>query len=116
MNTQQSTVTNLLDPEWIAVVEEHLQTYPTAVALVIEPAILGQYHAQLGLPCDPYHYARPSDWDDYLIAYNDTVALWAEMVQAKNDEVAAARSWMDGELQELIDGREDEDFWRQGAW
>lgn len=91
MNTQtQTTVTELLDPIWIEVVTEQLRDYPTSVALVIEPEILGRYHAQLGLPCEPYKfYRRLSDVNDYNAAYEGTTALWAAMVQAKNEEIDA---------------------------
>lgn len=87
------TVQHLLSEDWIAVVEEHLQAYPTAAALVVEPAVLGQYHAQVGAPSDPYHYTKPSDWDDYLVAYNDTVALWAEIVQGVIDDARDDAEW-----------------------
>ena len=118
MNTQQSTVTHLLDNDWITVVEEHLQAYPTAVAMVIEPQILGQYHAQLGLPCNPYHYTRPSDWDDYLVAYVDTVSLWAEMVEAKNDEARGIdyEAELMEETLEYVEDMLDREFWARGQY
>jgi hypothetical protein len=47
-------------------------------------------------------------------AYLDTAALWAATVQAENDKLDAERAWLDGALMELIDGREDEEFWRRG--
>lgn len=86
MNMQQSTVQYLLDPEWVQVIGEHLQTYPNAVALVIEANCLGQYDCEQGLPCDPYArgYTKPEDINAYMQAYTDAAKLWASMVDEFN--------------------------------
>jgi hypothetical protein len=117
MNTQRATQF-LLDPEWLVAVAEELTSNPMGVAFAVEPAIMGAYDCQLGLPCDPAGrgYRKLGDVNDYCAAYNDTAALWAATVQAENDKLHADRAWMDGLLQELIDGREDEDYWRIGQW
>lgn len=119
MNTQQSTVTHLLDPEWITVVEEHLQAYPTAVAMVIEPQILGQYHAQLGAPCEPYvYYTKLADICAYEIAYVDTVSLWAEIIGKKNDEARGIdyEAELMEETLEYVEDMLDREFWARGQY
>lgn len=86
MNTQLSTVTHLLDIEWHIAVQEALCTYPNAVSLVVEPAVMGQYCAERGEPCEPTkYYTRLGDIESFIVAYNDTTRLWADMVREHND-------------------------------
>lgn len=116
MNTQQSTAQHLLDEDWIVVINEQLELFPNSIGLVVEPEVLGRYHAQTGAPCEPQKYYRKlGDIELYQWAYNDTTALWASIVQAKNDELAADTFDYEGALQELIDGMEDQEFWRRGC-
>jgi hypothetical protein len=117
MNTNnQRTVQQLLDREWIVAVEEEIAANPMGIAFSVEPEIMGQYCAEVGLPCEPYiwGYKRLGDVEAFQRAYLDTAALWAATVQAENDKLDAERAWLDGALMELIDGREDEEFWRRG--
>lgn len=115
MNTR--TVTHLLDPDWTVVIGEELIANPAGIAFNVEPDALGQYDAELGLPCDPTGrgYRKLGDVETYCIAYNDTTALWAKMVAAKNDEVADTFDY-EGALLELVDGCEDQEFWRKGQF
>lgn len=89
MNTQLSTVTHLLEPEWVEVVQEHLQVYANAVPLVIEANLLGQFDCEQGLPCDPYSrgYSKPEDINGYMQAYADTATLWAQTVADANEAI-----------------------------
>jgi hypothetical protein len=114
MNTQQSTLTHFLEPEYSAVIAEHLTIYAHSIAYVVEPDLMGRYDAEQGLPCDAHArgYRKPSDVDSYIGAYHATATLWAQTVAGINSDSFD----YDGALQELIDGREDEDFWRIGAW
>lgn len=113
----ERTVNDLLDADWHVEITEQLTANPMGIAFAVEPALMGQYCAERGEPCEPlrYGYTRLADVEAFCIAWHDTVALWATIVQRKNDELDAERAWLDGELQMLIDGREDEDFWRWGC-
>lgn len=113
------TVTHLLDSDWIDVVATHLREYPASVALVIEPEILGRYDAEQGNPNQAhYYYRKPADVDAYTQAYDGTAALWAAMVECINADAhddakwAAELAWIDAEADDLIDAREDIEFWR----
>lgn len=111
-----STVTHLLDPEWIVVIHEQLELFPNSIGLVVEPQVLGQFHAQTGAPCEPQKfYTKLGDIESYLISYNDATELWASIVQAKNDEVDAEQKWMDAQLQDLIDGIAEDEWNRRGG-
>lgn len=108
MNTR--TVQHLLDPDWIIAVQEALETYPTSVSLVVEPSVMGQYCAEQGMPCDPlaHGYTKLGDVELYCLAYRDTAALWAEMVDDANEH-----------LQDTLDYEQDildREFWRRGEY
>lgn len=109
----ERTVQCLLDADWIVAINEELERNPMGVAFAVEPIALGQYDAECGNACDPVGrgYTRLGDIEMYLVAYKDTSALWAEIVQAKNEQ-----SWLDGELQELVDGMEDDLWHSRGMW
>jgi hypothetical protein len=86
--TFQPTVTALLDPDWVEVIEELIDRDPTvSLAFAVEPKPMGQYVCEQGLPCDPYAwgYRTVADCEAFILAYRDTAALWAGMVQAVND-------------------------------
>lgn len=134
MNTR--TVTHLLDEEWIIAIQEEIAAMPETLADTIEPSLLGQYDAERGLPCDPTkYYAELVDAEIYVVAYRDTVKLWADMVQAKNDAICAehrtlitdatidqaqAQAELDMErLEETEDYEQDildREFWASGRW
>jgi hypothetical protein len=81
MNTNnQRTVQQLLDREWIVAVEEEIAANPMGIAFSVEPAILGQFDSESGLPCDPHGrgYTKSQDIDAYVQAWNDTNALLEE--------------------------------------
>ena len=107
---QARTVQHLLDAEWIIAVQEAMTDYPDSLPLVVEPAVMGQYDAEQGNPCDPTGrgYRTLGDTEAYIVAYRDTTALWAEMVEAQNAE----RAHNDDE-RELM---EDIFFSMRGAW
>jgi hypothetical protein len=100
MNTFQPTVTHLLDPDWYIEIQAVINAMPETLADVLEPALLGQFHAEHGEPCEPTrYYAKLHDIEAYLIGYKDTAALWAGMVQAVNDgqlALALADEFMGG--------------------
>jgi hypothetical protein len=85
MNTQQSTVNYFLESEWVEVIEEHIAAYPTAIALVIEPQLLGQYDAEQHLPCAPVErgYIELADAEMYCKAWHSTTKLMQETVDYK---------------------------------
>lgn len=112
-----TTVTELLDPIWTEVVAEHLKMYPTSVALVIEPEILGRYMAETGAPCEPRRYYRkPADVEAYTAAYNGTAALWAQMVDAKNAELDALDAAHLADTEDYEEDILDREFWRLGQF
>jgi hypothetical protein len=114
-SNNQRTVQHLLDREWHTIIAQQLVIYPMP-ELVIEPACLGQYDAELGLPCDPAGrgYFKLGEVNDYVTAYDDTVALFAEMVQDVNDAQDDGAVDFEAELMELLDGM-DEAAWIRGG-
>jgi hypothetical protein len=115
-SNNQRTVQHLLDREWHVAIAEQLAIYPMP-ELVIDASCLGQYDAELGLPCDPAGrgYFKLGEVNDYVTAYDDTVALWAEMIDEKNEQVAADTVDYTAELMELLDGIAEEEFNRMGC-
>jgi hypothetical protein len=112
-SNNQRTVQNLLDPEWHTTIAQQLVIYPMP-ELVIEPSCLGQYMAEIGQPCEPRKwYTSPSDIEAFIVAYDDTTALWAEMVEAAQDD---GKVDFEAELIDLLDGIDDNEFWRKGQY
>src|SRR5690606_31802563 len=87
MNTQL-----LLQDDWVEVITEELILMPDRVPFSVEPGLLGQYDAQLGLPCQPYErgYRTVADCESYIAAWQDTNAVWAEAVR----ELVDYQDWL----------------------
>lgn len=83
------TVTNFLEPDYVAVIHEQIEFYPHSLALVVEPFLLAQFDCEQGLPCDPTGrgYTSPADVNDYMKAYADTATMWAQTVTDANDAI-----------------------------
>lgn len=108
------TTQKLLDNDWAIAITEEIQANPHGIAFSVEPALMGQYDCECGLPCEPYErgYRTLADVEDYLWAYKDTAAAWASTVQGINDSMGVD---IEAELELLLDGIEDENFWRMGG-
>jgi hypothetical protein len=114
-SNNQRTVQHLLDAEWHVAIAEELTNNPAGIAFNVEPAAMGQYCAERGDPCEPTKYYRKlGDIENFVIAYNDTVLLWAEMVQDVNDAQDDGKVDFEAELMELLDGI-DEAAWIRGG-
>lgn len=90
-NTFQPSITHLLDEDWLVVIQAEIDAQPDTLADIVEPQLLGRFDAEMGMPCDPTkYYARLGDIEQYIWGYNDTVALWAEIVQGFNEAARQA--------------------------
>ena len=73
MNNQY--VNHLLDETWIVAINEIIESQPETLADVVDPYVLGQYHAEMGEECDPTkYYAKLGQIEEYIIAWKDTKA------------------------------------------
>lgn len=88
----------LLDNDWVVAIEDEIAANPAGIAFAIEPIVLGTYDGEQGLPCDPVGrgYRKLGDVEHYIIGWKEGHFRW-------------------GELQELVDGIEDEMYWRNGC-
>jgi hypothetical protein len=87
----------LLEEEWVIAIEEVVTANPQGIAFAIEPIVMGTYDGENGLPCDPVArgYRKLGDCEHYVVGWKEGHFRW-------------------GELQELIDGIEDEEWMRGG--
>jgi hypothetical protein len=108
---------HLLDPEWSVAIVEELESNPAGISFAVEPEVLARYDAELGLPCDPLArgYRKLGDVENYIIAYKECAAKWAEAVQEVNDELYEQRR-AEADLEDMIEGRLDEEWIRGGMY
>ena len=98
MNTQNATtptVTDFLDADYHAVIAEHIAMYPMAIAMVVEPNLMGRYDAETGMPCDPIArgYMTLADCEQYVIGWSDTAAFWEAQAE-EYDDWMAEQDWI----------------------
>lgn len=79
----------MIDEDWVVAVHSQTDTCD-----FMTPDDLGRFDALLGLPCQPLEYfAKLGDIELYEQAWRETIASL-----------------------DLVEAREDEEFWRGGAW
>jgi hypothetical protein len=106
---------HLLDTDWVVAIEEELLT--NGLAANVDADLCGRYDAELGNVCDPLGrgYRKLGDVENYIIAYKECAAKWAEAVQEVNDALYEQRRAA-ADLEDMIEGRLDEEWLRRGMY
>lgn len=104
----------LLDPHWVVAIQEEIAANPMGIAFSVEPALMGRYDAEQGNACQPVErgYRTLGDLEAYCAAYRDATERWAAQVQEINNTLGVD---VEAELEDLIEGMMDNEFWRTGG-